>query len=170
MNAKLSRLVAIEADSTGAARGAWFDTAERQNLAKSIADTPITLFELDKVKLDQVDADLPAGKLPLGGGRLTLPIIKRATYDKLAILAAPPPATGPLPTGEAGRADPSGTVKVGTVVLASDSKDDGWWEAVVVRVEQNGATLRLKWKDYADLGEFTKPLTRVAIPPANGAR
>ena len=170
MNAKPLRLVAIEADPTGAARGAWFDIALRDTLAKSIADTPITLFELDQIKLDQVDADFPAGKLPLGGGRPTLPIIKRATYDKLAILAGPPPATGPLATGEAGRGDPIGAVKVGSVVLASDSKDDGWWEAVVVRVEQNGATLRLKWKDYADLGEFTKPLTRVAIPPANGAR
>ena len=170
MNAKPLRLVAIEADPTGAARGAWFDIALRDTLAKSIADTSITLFELDQVKLDQVDADLPAGKMPLGGGRPTLPIIKRATYDKLAILAAPPPATGPLTTIEGGLGDLHTPVKVGTVVLASDNKDDGWWETVVVRVEQNGATLRLKWRDYPDLGEFTKPLTRVAIPPANGAR
>ena len=170
MNAKPLRLVAIEADPTGSARGAWFDIAERQTLAKSIADTPITLFELDQVKLDQVDADFPAGKLPLGGGRLTLPIIKRATYDKLAILAAPPPVTGPLTVVEGGIGDMHTVVKVGTVVLASDNKDDGWWEAVVVRVEQNGATLRLKWRDFTDLGEFSKPLTRVAIPPANGAR
>ena len=88
MNAKPLRLVAIEADPTGAARGAWFDVAQRDALAKSIIDTPITLFELDQVKLDQVDADLPAGKPPLGGGRLTLPIIKRATYDKLATLGS----------------------------------------------------------------------------------
>jgi hypothetical protein len=170
MNTQPLRLVAIEADPTGAAHGAWFDIAERPALAKSIADTPITLFELDQVKLDQVDADFPAGKLPLGGGRLTLPIIKRATYDRLAILAAPPPVTVPLPTGEARRADSGGAPKVGSVVLASHSADDGWWEAVVVRLEQNGATLRLKWRDFPEYDEFTKPLTRVAIPPANGAR
>ena len=67
-------------------------------------------------------------------------------------------------------ANPEVTIRVLTIMLASDEKADGWWEAVVVRVEQNGATLRLKWRDFTDLGEFSKPLTRVAIPPANGAR
>ena len=118
MNAKPLRLVAIEADPTGSARGAWFDIALRDTLAKSIVDTPITLFELDQVKLDQVDADFPAGKLPLGGVRPTLPIIKRATYDKLTILAAPPPATGPLTAIEGGIGDMHTVVKVGTVVPA----------------------------------------------------
>lgn len=40
----------------------------------------------------------------------------------------------------------------------------------MVRIEQNGATLRLKWRDFPEFDEFTKPLTRIAIPPASGAR
>lgn len=169
MNATPKRLVLIELDpATGTTRGARFDPAVRDALAKALADTAAILVDVDGPKLDQIDADFPQGKLAQSG-KPVLPMIKRATYDRLAALATPLPSAGP-PRQEAQKSDPFVNLKPGSVVLASDNKDDGWWEATVVRVEQNGATLRLKWRDYPELDEFTKPLTRVAIPPANGAR
>ena len=65
------------------------------------------------------------------------------------------------------RSDPLDRMRVRRWEALADGIMDS---AVVVRLEQNGATLRLKWRDFTDLGEFSKPLTRVAIPPANGAR
>lgn len=169
MNATPKRLVVIELDpNTGTARGAWFDQAVREPLAKALADTAAVLIEVDGPKLDQIDADFPQGKVAQSG-KPALPMIKRAVYDRLAALTRPLPAAE-APPAPSSKPDPFANLKPGSFVLASDSKDDGWWEATVVRVEQNGATLRLKWRDFPEYDEFSKPLTRVAIPPANGLR
>jgi len=168
MNATPMRLVAITAEPGGTTRGAWFDPTQREAVEKAMIGQPVTLLELDTPKLDQVDPDFPTVKLPLGIGRLTLPVIKRPVYDRLATLARPAPQVPPPVTPDT--ADPYAAIKVGSIVLASDSREEGWFEAVVLRMENNGATLRLKWSDFADLGDFTKPLTRVGIPPAGGVR
>lgn len=164
------RVVVIESESTGTVRGAWFSFADKDAITTAFAATSATIIEVEQVKLDQVDADFPAGKLPTTG-RPTLPPIKRAVYERLSILAMPARATGPArPAPDTQPGDPANAIRVGTVVLASTSRDEGWWEAVVVKLEQNGGTLRLRWKDYPSDPEFTKPLMRVVIPPANGLR
>lgn len=168
MNATPKRLVVIDADSNGPARGASFDPAARDAIAKALEGSTAQMIEVEQPKLDQVDPDFPQGKLA-ATGKPTLTPIKRATYDRLTALATPVPVPPP-PVVPAASVDPWAAIKVGSVVLASDTKDDGWWEAVVVKLEQNGATLRLKWRDFPDFAEFTKPLTKVGIPPAGGGR
>ena len=170
MNATPQRLVVIEADAAGLTHGAWFDLAAREAVAAALAGTNAILIDVDQPKLDQVDPGFPAGKLA-ATGRPSLPVIKRTVYDRLATLAVPPPAVqSPPDAPEAGKAAAYAGVIVGSVVLASETKGEGWWEAVVVRLEQNGGTLRLKWKEFPEMEEFTKPLNRVAIPPAGGQR
>lgn len=88
-------VVVIDADPTGTTRGAWFSLADKEVLSKVFGATLATIIEVDQVKLDQVDADFPAGKLPTTG-KPTLPPIRRATYERLSILAKPTPATGPV--------------------------------------------------------------------------
>ena len=168
MNATPQRLVVIEADPNGLTRGASFDPAARDAIAKALAGTAAVIFLVDGPKLDQVDADFPQGKLASTGKPALVPI-KKATYDRLVALSVPPPAAPPLPAAPE-RVDPYAALKPGSIVLASDSKDDGWWEATVVKLEQNGATLRLKWCAFPDYPEFTKPLHRVAILPVGGHR
>lgn len=168
MNATPKRLVVIDADSNGPARGASFDPAAKEAVSKALEGTTARIFEVDQPKLNQVDPDFPEGKLA-ATGKPTLTPIKRATFDRLVALATPVPVPPP-PVVPAAPVDPWAAIKVGSVVLASDARDDGWWEAVVVKLEQNGATLRLKWRDFPDLGEFTKPLTRVGLPPVSGQR
>lgn len=168
MNATPKRLVVIDADSNGPARGASFDLAPKEAISKAMEGTTAKIIEVDQPKLDQIDPDFPQGKLPSAGKPALMPI-KRATYERLLALATPVPVPPP-PVVPAAPADPWAAIRVGSVVLASDARNDGWWEAVVVRVEQNGATLRLKWRDFPDLGEFTKPLNRVGLPPAGGLR
>lgn len=164
------RVVVIESEPTGTTRGAWFNLVDQEVITRAFAATSATIIKVDQVKLDQIDADFPAGKLT-GTGLPTLPIIKRSVYDRLALLAAAAPSNGPIrPAADRQRSEALGGIKVGSVVLASTSRDEGWWEAVVVKLEQNGGTLRLRWKDYPSDPEFTKPLMRVVIPPANGLR
>ena len=163
MNTTAKRVVVIDAAANGTPRGAWFDPAQREAVAKAFAGAAVTILEVDTVTLDQVDADFPAGKLA-GAVRPTLPGITRAVYERLAGLVAPTSDPG------AAKPDPMSGITPGSVVLASDDVNEGWWEAVVVRTEHNGASLRLQWRDYPEYGEFIKPLTRVALPPAGGVR
>lgn len=167
MNTTPQRLVVIEAEANGPARGASFDPAAREAIVKALTGTPAAIFLIDAVKLDQIDADFPQGKLAATGKPALMPI-KRATYDRLVALCTPAPAAPPLPAVPE-RPDPYALLKPGSIVLASDGVEDGWWEASVVKLEQNGGTLRLKWTAFPDYDEFTKPLHRVAIlPPAGG--
>ena len=159
MNDTAKRLVVIDA-TNGTARGAWFDLVQRPAVTKAFAGTAVTVLEVDTTVLDQVDPDFPTGRLA-GAVRPTLPVIQRTAYERLAALAAP--AAGVAP-------DPMAGIRPGSIVLASVDVADGWWEAVVMRVEHNGATLTLKWRDFPEYDEFTKPLTRVALPPAGGVR
>jgi hypothetical protein len=168
MNATPQRLVVIEADPSGLTRGASFDPAARDAVAKALAGTAAVIFLVDVPKLDQIDADFPQGKLA-ATGKPTLTPIKKATYDRLVAVSTPP-APVPPPPAMPERPDPYAALKPGSIVLASESKEDGWWEAAVVKLEQNGATLRLKWVAFPDYDEFTKPLHRVAILPAGGHR
>lgn len=168
MNAMPSRLVVFDADSSGPARGANFDPAAREAIAKALDGSTAKLIEVDQVKLDQIDPDFPEGKLA-STGKPNLSPIKRATYDRLTALATPVP-TPPPPPAPSATTHPLVAVKVGSVVLAWDEENGGWWEAVVQRLEHNGGTLRLKWRDYPDQPQVTKALTAVALPPANGAR
>ena len=161
MNDTAKRLVVIDA-ANSVTRGAWFDPAQRTAVIKAFSGTAALILEVDTTVLDQVDAEFPAGKLA-GAVRPILPVIPRTAYERLATLAAHGTAVVSAP-------DPMAGIGPGSVVLASVDIDDGWWEAVVVQVEHNGATLRLRWRDFPEYDEFIKPLTRVALPPAGGVR
>ncbi len=64
---------------------------------------------------------------------------------------------------------PWSAVVVGSVVLASDAKDEGWWEAVVLALE-GGNMLRLRWRDYPEYDQFNRLITRVGLLPPGGQR
>jgi hypothetical protein len=54
----------------------------------------------------------------------------------------------------------------GSVVLATEGPEEGWFEAVVVTVE--GELLKLRWRDYPGIPAFSKRLTQVALLPPDG--
>ena len=77
---------------------------------------------------------------------------------------------GPAPTAPA---DPKGgpsrpqswdEIGIGSVVLAHESLDEGWWESVVLGV--NGEALTLKWRDYPREKVFVRRRTALALLPA----
>jgi hypothetical protein len=46
----------------------------------------------------------------------------------------------------ASRPDSWDNIQVGNLVIAHESPEDGWWEAIVVAVEND--QLLLRWRDY----------------------
>jgi hypothetical protein len=53
-------------------------------------------------------------------------------------------------------------IKVGSVVLASEGREDGWYEADVLEVLPNDR-YKLRWHDSPDLPTFERTLTEIAL-------
>lgn len=172
--ADVKRRLVLLYHGTNEARGGWFDLAHRAAVSKAASEAGHTLIEVEQPKLDQIDPDMPAGRLAADGKVDELPVMLRATFDRLLKLAVPTqPATAAGPAGKSsgtGMPSPWSELRVGSIVLASDSKEDGWFECVVMAVESSGLTLRLRWQDFPGYPYFTKPVTRVGLPPPSGLR
>lgn len=186
MHDTTKRLVLLDT-RTKEGRGAWFDLSHWAALAKVAGELGHLLVEVDTAKLDQLAPDLPAGKVNPHGKPDTLPVVPQAVIERLAALVAPsqpdgtaappvntktnaPPAVSLAKAAEPTVPIPWSQVATGSVVLASDVQDDGWWECIVEAVEAEGDTLVLRWRDFPGLDTFRKPLARVGILPQSGLR
>ena len=67
--------------------------------------------------------------------------------------------TSPVPVG------PPATnwqdLKVGSVVVAFENRDDGWWEAVVTAI--SGDNLTLRWRDYSSQPAIVRSRSQIAF-------
>lgn len=52
-------------------------------------------------------------------------------------------------------------ISVGSIVLAQESFDDGWWEAIVLEVKKD--MLTLAWRDYPRQPNVTRDRAAVAL-------
>ena len=104
------------------------------------------------------------------------PSTKGSTSGKPGVVASNGSAAsgdqglGPAPTAPA---DPKGgpsrpqsweEIGIGSVVLAHESVDEGWWESVVLGI--NGEALTLKWRDFPREPVFVRRRTKLALLPA----
>ncbi|MCW2225707.1 hypothetical protein M2232_009239 [Bradyrhizobium japonicum] len=108
-----------------------------------------------------------------------MPPVRRDLVDKLnAVLATPgddsqtqepSPGSADSPTTPseepkvrvAGLPKTWDSIDVGSVVLAMDGPEDGWWECVVLKRDDGVLTLRLR--DYPKQGTYVRHLTQVAL-------
>ena len=103
-----------------------------------------------------------------------MPFIRRDLYDRL--VAAVPngnfhqPPTPPASGGVAGSRPPGSPpnlprnwheIGLGDLVVAQQSLEDGWYEAVVIEV--NGDMLTLRWRDYPRVRKFVRHRLRLGL-------
>jgi len=55
-------------------------------------------------------------------------------------------------------------IGIGSLVLAHEGPEDGWWESIVIGV--NGESLSLKWRDWPRYPVFVRRRTDLALLPA----
>jgi hypothetical protein len=130
------------------------------------------LVEVGVEALAQLDSGVAAGQLLGPGMPAPLPPIRRATFD--ALIALPPLLRAPSQvatqaatlrrSAPASVNVPKQTIRVGSIVLASVAKSDGWWEAEVVAIAP-GNMLRLRWREFPGLDLFEKPVEAVSVAP-----
>lgn len=125
-----------------------------------------------------------ARRLPKGTvsakGRTLVPLVAPALYNKLLAIAGTD-AVPPTPPAEAskkpssptdpksGKSDGWDGLIRGSVCLATDNELEGYFVCVVQHVD--GDTLSLMWRDFADLGKFSRKMSQVALlHPGSGVK
>jgi hypothetical protein len=154
--ATVDQLYVLGLDDKGKARGARF--AECNDLIVSAAlNMMLTPVHPASATFSELGMKLPQGRL-YASGKAFIPNIRRDLYDKLAAVLEQPGDDSRAyklahPPGQSDLGDPvdtavacvspltSGlprsweTIGVGHMVLVHESPVDGWWEAVVIKRE-----------------------------------
>lgn len=172
-------------DDSNRPHAAWFMHAQLEQ-AESAASLMGMFFVAigENQDLATIATKLPKGKV-FDSGKAFVPFISGAVFDTLLPHAPPaaaehkePKAKTPRVKGAAAPTDdpalpPAPTpgidlpkdwsaIKVGSVVLASESRDDGWWEAKVLEAKPNDVFV-CRWSDYPDLEPFVRHRERLAL-------
>jgi hypothetical protein len=132
-----------------------FDICKRVIRQKLHDEGPLCTPQIEA--LAELAKKLPPGRL-YSTGRGFVPSVGRSLYDRiveqLKLAGQPVPDEADQPKDDrpgAAQAAPGlpsswDDVAVGHLVIAQESLDDGWWEAIVLA--RDGDMLTLKWRDY----------------------
>jgi hypothetical protein len=144
-----------------AARFSAFSAEDTALLAKAAASLHVRLVEVANPDLAEVAPKLPAGRLHASGKGL-VPYIKGDLY--LDLIAANlngedlPASPDPTPQEIPGSRDEIGP---GHVVIAKETSECGWWDAVVV--ERNGDLVTVRYRDYPDCPSMIRHRSAIAL-------
>ena len=160
-------------DGDNKPQAAQFLVVDREQGAKAAAASDLEIVAVTTKALQRVAAMLPVGQVDKKGHAI-VPHVEMALYRKLFDVLAlsdqtsadPRKPTAAIATGLPETWD---QIAPGHLVIAQESLDYGWAEAVVL--ERNGETLKLRFRDYPSLPKFTRPVIEVALlttAPADG--
>jgi hypothetical protein len=113
-----------------------------------------------------------AKKLPLGrlyaNGRGFVPNIRQSLYSDLVVALGLEPQAALSKNGDkdglpAARGLPKSwdEIAAGHLVIAQESLEYGWWEAIVL--DRNGDTFTLRYRDYPHLPKFVRHRSGIAL-------
>jgi hypothetical protein len=168
-----SPLVLFGMDNRGKPKGARFGKEHASLAMKAATQLQLKVLASSDPKVAEIAARLPVGRVH-ATGRTFVPFIRRDLYDKLVAAAANGNAhpTSP-PNGHSGAqgSTPGGSaphlpqnwqaIGLGDLVVAQESLEDGWYEAIVV--EANGDMLTLRWRDYPRQRRFARHRLRLGL-------
>jgi hypothetical protein len=154
-----SPLVLFGIDNRGKPKGARFGKEHASLAMKAATQLQLQVLASNDPKVAEIAARLPVGRVH-GTGRAFVPFIHRDLYDQLLAAAAANgnalPTSPPNGSSGAQGSTPGGSaphlpqnwqaIGIGDLVVANQSQDEGWYEAIVV--EANGDMLTTRWRDY----------------------
>jgi hypothetical protein len=158
--------VLLGTDEYAKPRAARFSAEDPELLAKAATSMFLRLVEVTEPDVAEIAAKLPAGRLHANGTGL-VPYIKGALYNELlcATLATQLPRPNPDPAPQ----DLPRTwddLVPGHLVIARETLEVGWWEAIVV--ERTGDLVTVRYRDYPQYPPMVRHRSAIALitPPA----
>ena len=150
-------------------QAAWFPASEADLATRAARLMGLRVLKVDDDTHRALAARLRPGQV-YAADQTFAPAVVREVFDALSELAGPLGAASALDVvaeGAAPATRPASweAITPGNLVIAQESPEDGWWEAVVVALE--GETLVLRWRDYARQPCVRRGRLEVALlPPA----
>jgi hypothetical protein len=160
-----SAVIVLGYDDQQKPRGARFVDANPSLVAKAAEAMDLNLYNAANGELADLAKKLPVGRL-YSTGKGFVPNIRQSLYSEIvAVLAgAPGAARGKdedLPPVASGLPKTWNDIGPGHLVIAQESHDNGWWEAVCIK--RDGDMLSLRFRDYPKLPKFARHKTAVAL-------
>jgi hypothetical protein len=163
---KTAVFIVLGFDDQRKPRGARYVDPNVDVLTKAAAAMSLNLYEIKSADLIKVVQALPVGRL-LSTGNGLIPNIRQSLYSEMVSeIAAEPEAIprgktdGPLPV-QKGLPETWDAISTGHLVIAQESLDNGWAEAVVI--DRADDLLTLRYRDYAKLPKFFRHYRAVAL-------
>jgi hypothetical protein len=149
------------ADEYAKPRAARFSGEDPALLAKAAEAMHLRLVEITEPDVAEIAALLPAGRLHANGKGL-VPYVKGDVYSDLlfAALAPLPPQINadPVPQDLPRTWD---DLAPGHLVIAKESLELGWWEAIVM--ERTGDLVTVKYRDYPQYPPLVRHRSVIAL-------
>jgi hypothetical protein len=160
-------LIVLGFDEQQKPRGAKFVDAKPDLVTKAADLMGLKVYEATAEEVAELAKKLPAGRL-YANGRGFVPNIRQSLYSDLVVALALEGQAALSKNGDkdglpAARGLPSSwnEVATGHLVIAQESLEYGWWEAIVL--ERKGDTFTLQYRDYPHLPKFVRHLSSIAL-------
>jgi hypothetical protein len=164
---RVKSYIMLGADEYAKPRAARFSGEDPALLAKAAETMHMRLVEITEPEVAEIAARLPAGRLHANGKGL-VPYVKGDVYTELmctALTSKPPqPNPDPAPQDLPRSWD---DLAPGHLVIAKESLELGWWEAVVV--ERTGDLVTVRYRDYPQYPPLVRHRSVIALIGAAAA-
>jgi hypothetical protein len=148
--------------------GARFTGAKPDLVAKAADLMGLNAYEVTTPDVAAVAKKLPVGKL-YANGRGFVPNIRQDLYSKVVVELASDPDQKAKATDKnndgikvaSGLPRAWDEIAPGHLVIAQESLEHGWWEALVIN--RQGDMLTLRYRDYPHLPKFQRHRTAIAL-------
>ena len=168
-------LIVLGYDDQQKPRGARFDQDKPDLVTKAADAMGFKVYEASPEDVAEYAEKLPLGRL-YANGRGFVPNVRQSLYSDLVVALGLEPQAALSPETNkdslpAARGLPRTWDEVGPghLVIAQESLDYGWWEAIVL--DRQGDTFTLQYRDYPHLPKFFRHRSGIAMmsPPTDEA-
>jgi hypothetical protein len=164
-------LIVLGYDDDQKPRGARFDHDKPDLVTKAAELIGLKVYDTSNPDVAAIAKKLPVGRL-YANGRGFVPNIRQDLYSHLVVALAGKPEAALSPDDAkdslpAARGLPRtwDEVAPGHLVVAHESIEDGWWEAIIIDRKDDVFTLR--YRDFPKLPKFVRHRSSIALiyPP-----
>jgi hypothetical protein len=173
--ASTTPLIVLGFDDQQKPRGARFIDAKPDLVAKAAELMGFKVYEASPQEVAEYAKKLPVGRL-YANGRGFVPNIRQSLYSDLVVALGLEPQAALNKNGDKDSLPPArglprswDDIAAGHLVIAQESLEYGWWEAIVL--DRKGDIFTLQYRDYPHLPKFVRHRSGIALmsPPANEA-
>jgi hypothetical protein len=171
-------LIVLGFDDQQKPRGARFIDAKPDLVTKAADLLGLKVYEASPPELAEIAKKLPLGRL-YANGRGFVPNVRQDLYSDLVVALALEPQAA---LSRSGNGDKDGLpvalglprswdeIAAGHLVIAQESLEYGWWEAIVI--DRKGDAFTLRYRDYPQLPKFVRHRSGIALmnPPTDEAK